>query len=343
MAKPTGAKGYEAEEALRSYFRSTGYFVVRSIPLIYKKFDVTDIDLWLYVKATSLSGERTCVDIKLKRVPQAMERVLWTKGLKEVLRVDRAMVVTSDTRPETRTFGVANGIRVLQGDFLKNVVKTFPPTGRLTEEDLLSLLRTPCIVDSRVDWYSWFRSIKSKLLDNLNFDGCNTFLTAAKLLLNEYIATGKSSKVSVRLLYAVIAYFFICLDYTTRSFTDLDSGARTEILTNGFRYGEAGRQRTEEVMRMALQLMAVSGKSDQFSGKALREEFEKQSLGYHTEILGEYFSKSESLKALFSSARSFEEQAYSETLLQPNETPSDQKAVIGLFCDLLSLDRKAII
>lgn len=343
MVKPTGKKGFEAEEALRGYFRSAGYFVVRSIPLIYKKFDVTDIDLWLYVKATSLTADRICVDVKLKRVPRAMERVLWTKGLKEVLRIDQAIVVTSDTRSETRTFGAAHGIRVLQGAFLKNVITIFPPTGRLTEEDLLSLIRTPCIVDSRVEWFSWFRSIKSKLLDSLNFDGCNTFLQATKLLLDEYITTGKSSDVPVRLLYAIIAYFLICLDYTSRSFTDLDSLARAEILTNGFRYGEAGRQRTEEIMRMAQQFMAVAGKTDRYSGRALREEFEKQSSGYPTEILGEYFSKAEPLKNLFAIARSFEEQAYSETLLRPHETPSDQKAVIGLLCDLLGHDRKSII
>ncbi len=343
MVKNAGAKGFAAEEALRSYFRSIGYFVVRGIPLNYKKYDVTDVDLWLYVKATSLAAERGCVDVKRRRTPQAMERVLWTKGLKEVLGVDRAIVVTSDNRPETRDFGAAHGVAILQGEFLQRVVTAFPPSNHLTEEELFSLLKTPCIVDSDVEWRSWFRRVKAKLLDSLNFDGCNTFLVAAKLLLDEYLATGKSSEVPVRLLYAVMAYLLICLDYTSRSCVPLDLAIRTSILTDGFRYGEAGRQRTEEIVQMALQLLAEAGKTHLFSGDALRGEFERQVSEYRAEVLGEHFAKTETLKNLFNVARSFEEQAYCRTLLRPHEVPSEQKAVIGLICDLLGHDRKAII
>ncbi len=343
MLKTTGVKGFVAEEALRGYFRSAGYFAVRGIPLSYKRFDVTDVDLWLYVKATSLTAERACIDVRRRRTPQAMERVLWTKGLKEVLRVDRAVVVTSDNRPETRDFGAAHGVAIMQGDFFQRVIAAFRPSGRLTEEELFSLLRTPCIVDPGVEWRGWFRHVKARLLDSLDFNGCNTFLLATKHLLDEYLATGKSSEVPVRLLYVTIAYFLICLDYTSRSFVHLDAVVRTAVLTEGFRYGEAGRQRTEEIVQMALQLLGEAGKTDLFSGEALRSEFERQVSGYRAEILGEHFAKTESLKNLFVTARSFEEQAYSKPLLRPHESPSELKAVIGLICDFLGHDRKTII
>jgi hypothetical protein len=343
MAPPTGAKGLVAEEALRNYFRSSGYFVVRGIPLNYKNYDVTDVDLWLYVKTTPHTAERACVDVKRRQTPQAMERVLWTKGLKEVLGVDRAIVVTSDNRPETRDFGVAHGVGILQGEFLQRVISTFPNTNRLTEEDLLTLLVNPCVINPRIEWRRWFRGFKAKLLDSLNFDGCNRFLLAVKLLLDEYLATGKSSEVSVRLLYAIVSYFLICLDYTARSIVHLDTGVRTNILTDGFRYGEAGRHRTEEIVQMALQLLAEAGKTDLFSGETLSGEFEKQVSEYRADILGEHFAKAESLKNLFVTARNFEEQAYSKTLLRPHESPSEQKAIIGLICDLLGHDRKVII
>ena len=343
MVTKTGAKGFAAEEAFRLYFRSAGYFVVRGIPLNYKRYDVTDVDLWLYIRATSLSAERACVDVKRKRTPQAMERVLWTKGLKEVLGLDRAIVVTSDNRPETRDFGAAHGVGILQGEFLQRIIKAFPPSDRLTEEELLSLLKTPCVVNSDLVWRTWFRRVKAKLLNSLNFDGCNSFLLEGKLLLDEYLATGKSSEVPVRLLYAIIAYFLICLDYTSRSVVHLDAAVRTDVLTNGFRYGEAGRQRTEEIVQTAQQLLAEAGKTDLFSGEALRGEFKRQVSDYRAEILGEHFAKTESLKSLFAIARSFEEQAYSKTLLRPHESPSEQKSVIGLICDLLGYDRKTII
>ncbi len=343
MVKKTGAKGVVAEEALRGYFRSAGYFVVRGIPLNYKNYNVTDVDLWLYVKATSLAAERACVDVKRKRTPQVMERVLWTKGLKGVLGVDQAIVVTSDNRPETRDFGSAHGVTILQGDFLQRVITSFPLSDRLTEDELFSRLKTPCVVNSDVEWRNWFRRLKANLLDSLNFDGCNSFLLAVKLLLDEYLATGKSSEVPVRLLYAIIAYLLICLDYTSRSFIHLDLSARTAVLTDGFRYGEVGRKRTEEILHMALQLLVEAEKSDLFSDEALRGELERQVSEYRAEILAEYFAKVEALKNLFEVARTFEEHAYSKTLLRPHEGPSEQKAVIGLLCDLLGHDRKKII
>lgn len=343
MANKSGEKGYTAEESLRDYFRNIGHFVVRGIPLIYKGYDVTDVDLWLYVKVTSLAAERTCVDVKHKRTPQAMERVLWTKGLKEVLSADRAIVVTSDNRPETRTFGAEHGVGILQGEFLQRVITNFPPSDRLTEEELFLLLQTPCVVDSRIDWRRWFQRSKAVLLDSLNFDGCNRFLLGIKVLLDEYLATGKLSDVPIRLLYINIAYFLISLDYASRSFVQLDPTVRTNILTNGFRYGEAGQQRTEEIVQMALRLLEGTGKTDLFAYTALRDEFRKQETEFRAEILGEYFAKSESLKSLFSLSCNFEEQAYARLLIHPDKLPSDQKAIIGLICDLFGLDRKLII
>lgn len=342
MAKKTEHKGFAAEEALRGYFRSTGHFVVRGIPLVYRKYDVTDVDLWLYVKASSLSAERTCVDVKRRRTPQAMERVLWTKGLKEVLGVDRAIVVTSDNRAETREFGNAHGVGILQGEFLKRVVDVYPPSDRLTEEELFSILRTPCVVDASLDWRAWYRRAKSTLLDRLNFDGCNSFLVRAKLLFDEYCATG-GSEAATRLLYAVVAYLLICLDRTSRSCVSLDVKARASILTDGFRYGEAGHQRTEEVVQMALQLLSDAGKTDLCSGESLRDEFDRQVSEYRADILGEYFSKPDALKNLFSSARAFETLVYSKSFQRPNEIPNDQRALLGLICDFVGQDRKAII
>ena len=343
MVKNSGGKGFEAEESLRTYFRNTGYFVVRGIPLIYRGCDVTDVDLWLYVKATSLAAERACVDIKRKRTPQAMERVLWTKGLKEVLGVDRAIVVTSDNRAETREFGIAHGVSILQGNFLQRVLGSCAAPDRLTEEDMWSLLKMPCVVDASVEWRGWLRGIKAKLLDSLNFDGCNSFLLAAKHLLDEYVATGKGSEVPVRLLYVTMGYLLVCLDFTSRSFVPLDLNARASAITDGFRYGESGRRRTEEIVRMALHFLTESGKDGLFSGQEMQGEFQRQMSEYKAEILGEHFAKPDALKNLFALARGFEELAYSKTLLRPHEVAVEQKAVIGLICDLLGHDRKAII
>ncbi len=68
-------KGSVAEEALRNYFLSIGYYVARGIKFTFHRFDVTDVDLWLYARNSPLSRERICVDIKNKKTPQALERI----------------------------------------------------------------------------------------------------------------------------------------------------------------------------------------------------------------------------------------------------------------------------
>jgi len=336
-------KGLAAEEALRGYFLNTGYFVVRSIPLNYKNYDVTDIDLWLYIKASSISRERTCVDVKRKRTPQAMERVLWVKGLKGILGVERAIVATTDSRKETPDFGKDNGVMVLHGEFLKRVINTFSPKNRITEEELRTILSAPCVIDSRINWYHWYKNLKVMLVDRLNFNGCNELLLAIKLLFNEYLGTGKSSDIPMRLLYITIAYFLISLDYGSRTVTSLDGDARREWLTNKLRYGEAGLERTEEILVIVERFLVKSKKANLFPLPTLKNEFEKQMKDYPVEILGEHFAKLESLKNLFNLAKKFENQAYVRLLIRPESCSSDIRAVIGLFCDFFKIDRKKII
>ncbi len=341
--KSSGRKGYAAEEALRHYFINLGYFAVRSVPFNYKSFDVTDIDLWLYMRSSALSRERTCVDIKNKKTPQAMERVFWTKGLREVLGVERAMVATTDTRKETQDFGAANGVTVLHGEFLRGVLSGFEPTNRITEDELFGLLKAPCVVDSNVVWAKWLRKVKSTLIDGLNFNGCNKFLIACKLLIQEYLVTAKNFLPIIRLLYIVIAYFLLTLDYATCSIGHLEVDDRKARLDDGLRYGEAGRERTDEIVNMALHLLADSGRSNLFSGQRLREEFQKQLSDFPAEILAEYFSKSEPLNKLFPLAKEFESAAYAVNLVLPHDCPADHKAVIGLLCDFLGVNRRDVI
>lgn len=343
-AQRDASRGPVAEEALRGYFLSMGYFTVRGLPFIYMGFDVTDIDLWLYMRSSSLARERTCVDIKYKKTPQAMERVFWTKGLQEVLGVDRAVVVTTDNRKETREFGIAHGVDVLHGDFLQRVISSYSnSSNRITEEYFFAELKTPCVVDATVNWPRFYRHAKSMLLSGLNFNTCNAFLVRTRFLLEEYLATNKSSKASVRLLYVLISYFLTTLDYTSRSITHLDSELRKTSLSNGFRYGDAGHERADEIVDMALHLLVDTAKSDLFSRSNLKGEVDKQFSEYPAETLGEYFAKVDVLKKLFEHARGFEGNAYAADLAMPHRCSSEQKAVIGLLCDFFKIDRRKII
>ena len=54
-------KGYKMEELLRNYFLQAGYYVIRGVPFVYEGFDVTDIDVWLYGRASSVSTGDECI------------------------------------------------------------------------------------------------------------------------------------------------------------------------------------------------------------------------------------------------------------------------------------------
>lgn len=344
MSKNYANKGYEAEEAFRHYFLELGYYTVRGVPFNYKSYEITDIDLWLYIKTSTISRERAVVDIKRRKTPQAIERVFWTKGLKEVLRVEQGIVVTSDNRIETREFGAMNGITVLHGEFLQRVLDRYTAIDRLSEEEFYEAIgQSPCLSDSKITWARWYRQTKVSLVEGLNFDTGNILLAKIKMLMDEYIATGKTSTSLVRLLYIVISYFLISLDYSLRSIAYIEPDARKHLITNGIRYGEAGKENTEKIISVALRFLS-SSRSIAFPTKIdIQSEIQQQVLDYPAEIIGEYFSKQEPLKNIFELARYFENQAFTRNILLPSQCINGSKSLIGLLCDFIGIDRKEVL
>ena len=57
-------KGEMMEELLRNYFLNLGYFVVRGIKYRYNENDITDVDLFLYGRISSLLREKSPLLIK---------------------------------------------------------------------------------------------------------------------------------------------------------------------------------------------------------------------------------------------------------------------------------------
>src|SRR5262245_57765720 len=110
-----GDKGFRLEELLRAYFLRAGFFAVRGVPFQHAGDDLTDIDLWLYERPTGSSRRRQIVDAKSRTRPKAVDRLLWTKGLAQLLDVDGAYVATTDSRSILRGISRKLGINVLDG------------------------------------------------------------------------------------------------------------------------------------------------------------------------------------------------------------------------------------
>ena len=335
-------KGEMAEEALRNYFLEQDFFVVRSIPFIYNQIDITDVDLWLYSKASAFSRERTNVDIKNKKNAKAFERIIWAKGLQSTLRLERAIVATASTKDEAQKFGLTNNIIMITGDVLKKIIERGINSNRITEEDFISAISAQTPETKEDDWKRKYMISKGRLLSKLDFNGCNEYLQEIKFFLEQTLTKSDNNLVTLRLLYINIAYFLICIDFIMKEFIFLDQKTRVEILNNGFNYGERGKERTESITNAAIKL-ASSVIATKSIATTLRIAIEQQIKDRPVEILSDYFSQTNNMKSLFKNASLFEFHAYSKVVKTPSQIPIDLQSIIGLLSDFFRIDRKKIL
>ena len=113
----------------------------------------------------------------MKKTPQALERIFWTKGLQQVLGLEKCIVATTDKRSHILDFGVMNDVSVFDGNFM-NKLRTSERYGedRINEEEFLKELDSSGIGELSNDWKNIYINSKSLLLSKLNFDGVNEHL-----------------------------------------------------------------------------------------------------------------------------------------------------------------------
>lgn len=341
--KANEMKGARAEETLRNYFLSMGYFVVRGCKFRYRGFDVTDVDLWLYGRSSALLRERINVDIKNKKTPQALERIFWAKGLQSVLGLDACVVATTDSRPDVRAFGLEHSVTVLDGKFLDRLIKSDRThQSRVPEETLLEELEAESLGKLGGDWRGRYEQGKSRLLDSLSFDGCNAWLNDIGYYLEQAGQTSGRSTSAWRLVYLALASFLISVDFILREHIAADHDERRQLLDSGFRYGSAGKAYTEKVGRLASALV-VSVVGQPGVGEEVRRALADQADGVRSEILAEYLSKAAIHALLFDLARELETAAFQPTALAPSGLGAHPRSLLGVMADFFGIDRKRIL
>lgn len=336
-------KGPAAEEALRNYFLSIGYFVIRGSKFRFNRFDVTDIDLWLYGRSSALSRERLNVDIKNKKTPQALERIFWAKGLQSVLNLDGCIVATTDVRPDVREFGLQHQVKVLDGRFLSRLTHSSRShLQRITEEQLLSQLDKASLGKLGGDWRGRYEANKSRVLDSLTFDGCNAWLDDIGYFLGQLQESLSDPAPAWRMVYVTGAYFLVSVDFILREHVAIEQEQRRVLLDSGFRYGVAGKMFTEKVGRMAAALVG-SVVSQPGLADTIEHELSQQAAGVKADILAEYFSKSATQSGLFETARELEASAFRIEVPMPSSLSSTVQSLLGVMADFFGLDRKRVL
>lgn len=323
-------KGELMEEKLRQYFLNNGYYVARGVKYKYDDFDITDIDLFLYSKVSSLSRERINVDIKNKKTPKAFERIIWTKGLQNLLSFDSCVVATSEKRDSIRQYGKKHNVLILDGDFLQRL--NYKVDTRITEDAFIkSLVQIKCLnVFGNQNWSTLYEDSKSRLLNELDFSGFNKSLATIKYFIEKCFDPQKQEQ-ATRALYATLSHSLIILDYVLRDIMFLELNLRKETLSDGFKFGNLGREGVNKTIDMAIKI----------TNSKIPANVIKQSIDTNqTDILVDFFSKSDVSKYIFKIAVDLENKAFSNTYITPDTLEVSVRSLIYLFLDFFGVNRK---
>jgi hypothetical protein len=330
--------GGRIEELLRDYFVTAGYYAVRGLKISYGGADVTDLDLWLYLRPSPFTRERVNVDAKFKTTPKAMERVLWAKGAQTILGLQRCIVATTDKRPVVKEFGERHNVLVLDGMFLQRLAtkaKSVPVT-RLADEDFLALLgeKDP----ESTAWKAKLAEARSRLLFGLDYGGCNLWLDDAEFFFLNSVGS-RRSEAGVRLGLLMLSYFLIGMDYSTRDLAFEESTVRKAAIEAGLRFGQGGQEKITEELRLA------SGLIERYApnGATLANQVRRQAIADLEALpmgpVADFLSKADIALDFFSLAREVESIAYRAGALKDVPLPKRVQAVLGVVLDLAKLDR----
>jgi len=329
--QPTLFKGELMEELLRNYFLNLGYYVVRGVKYKYEGYEITDVDLYLYGRSSSLTRQRINVDIKNKKTPQTFERILWTNGLMRLLKFNSCIVATTDQRPVIHTFGQLHDTIILDGSFLAKLRNnTFP--NRLTEEDLLLKISKykSYKASNNKDWRFIYETSKSKLLTEQDFSGFNSSLSNLEYFLETALIDEQKREDATRMVYIILSHILIIIDFIVRDIAFLDTIDREKKLSDGFKFGNLGKEGVDKIISMAVQI----------SGNKSASSFMKSLDSVPTDILKDFFSKNDNSKNLFNWSREFENLGFKRTFTNPDSIEASLKGVISVMLDYLKIERK---
>ena len=343
MAEPKLSKGYWMEEELRHYFLRAGYYVLRGAPLTFSGEDVTDIDLWLYSRTSSISREIAIVDIKNKKAPQAMERILWVNSLKEVIGADKAIVATTDRRALIADFGKKLDVMVLNGNFISKLPSMSKiKSSRLTEEELINLLKEYDLAKLDGDWKTKVELGKSLLIKGLSFDSANSLLGIARFFAEQLLFKDVHRESVVRCFYLVCSYLSICIDFILKELSFFQMEERTTNLLHGFTYGSMGKSGLDNIVKISTGLIQQFVPDGEGAASQLRVNISKGIHEHPSTILAEFFSRNDVGRNLFNMAKLLESSAMEGKVFCVDELGIEVKSLIGCLCDYWELDRVCV-
>lgn len=344
MVKKTGEKGFLLEELLRAYFLRSGIYAIRSVPLRLQGDDLTDIDLWLYERPTGSSRRRQIVDVKSKLKPKAIERLLWTKGLYELLGVDGAYVATTDNRLVLKQISSRLGVSILDGSDLKRMSESEKIlfSDRLSEESFDNLIKAVDKGRRNKNLQNSYHDLKAALIDEFGASTVNRALEHFSSF-SRFIASShpgnSAAEAGLRLSYLAASITAIALDFSLAKIPFKSAEERRKTIISVIRYGEDDESNGLEKVRIAAALVekyAPGGRAiSQSMINAVREDYAR----IPAEIIADHILIHLKNDGLYRVARTLESEAFGVVLRPFDELSVEEKSFLGVLMDFCGVER----
>lgn len=346
MAAKSGEKGYQLEELLRAYFIRAGVYAVRGVPFQLHGDDLTDVDIWLYERPTGSSRRTQIVDAKSKTKPKAIERLFWTKGLAELLRVDGAYIATTDTRPLLHEVSRRIGVSVLDGSDIKRMAESEKIlfSDRIDEESFERKIKTVDNSRKGKQINDSYRDLKASLIDDFGFGTINRALDhfcKFSQLSNQSHPDSNAAEVFLRLSYvsASIAAISIDLCVSKVSFKSLEE--RRNTLLNVIRFGHDDLEAGVEKIRVAAALVEKYVPNGRALSQTMLSAIQKDYQSIPAEIIVDFVLSNLKGDGLFQLARYLEREAFNLNLSSFDDITNEAKSFLGVLLDFSGVDRSS--
>ncbi len=333
-------QGGVAEEALRLYFQTLGAFVVRGAKVRAGRDHVTDIDLWVYTRASVHARHIAIVDIKNKRKAKGYERLIWLKGLQSAVGADEAIVATAASRDDLKPFAARMGIKLLSDQVFKAVVARFAhQDSRFNSEELERMWRAVRIEGAR-DLAALVETNLVELSLGLNFTAMNVWIDEiAKLLVYCHDHERRPGPVAraVLLLASLVA---VCADYMGRNTAFADGDTRRTYFREGLLFGKAEEGTADRYLAFAEKVATDFVDRTGAAAASIRVGFQKAVENLPISGFIDLFARPAAGRELLDAAVQLESAAFSRN--EPNFAglPTEAKTIVALLVDYAGLDRR---
>ncbi len=331
------------EEVVRGYFAKQGFFAIRSVPLRFEKEDVTDVDIWLYGRQSASVRIRAVVDVKNKKSPRALERILWTKGLQTLTGADRAVVVTTDSGPHIIRFGQEQKVTLLTKAFLSRVERRFPLEQRISWEDLLGSIKSYKAHKTDGDWVRRLEDAKSGLISVPGFRAFNRALSGFAFFAERIQSRPHYAEQALRSALLCAAVGCVALDMAMERVVFGEVAARYEAIVAGITYGDNGNRQVQRSIENVLALIEESMENGRVVARQAREHINQRFASVRADLVAEYFSREHNASQLVAIARELDAAAHRPGDPRTSEISAEARALLGIFADFVQVPRRLLI